>query len=96
MRTCTSGVKHLLHPMVGAMEPSFENLVIPGTSGQRLIAYTPEPDTPSQEALSLLSTGGYGVRRVRTRGASSVMATVCSEWAVREPSAERMVQPSGS
>ena len=25
-----------------------------------------------------------------------MIATVCSEWAVREPSAERMVQPSGS
>lgn len=35
-------------------------------------------------------------RRVSTKGASSVMAIVCSEWAVREPSAERMVQPSGS
>ncbi|QRP50319.1 carboxylesterase family protein [Amycolatopsis sp. FDAARGOS 1241] len=38
----------------------------------------------------------YGSRRVSTRGASSVMAIVCSEWAVREPSAERMVQPSAS
>jgi hypothetical protein len=30
------------------------------------------------------------------QGPSSVIAIVCSEWAVREPSAERMVQPSGS
>jgi hypothetical protein len=33
---------------------------------------------------------------VSTTGPSSVIATVCSEWAVREPSAARIVQPSGS
>ena len=35
-------------------------------------------------------------RRVSTSGSSSVMAIVCSEWAVREPSADRIVQPSSS
>jgi len=56
VRTCTSGVKHLRHPLVGAMELSFENLVIPGTSGQRLIAYTAEPASPSEAALRLLGS----------------------------------------
>ncbi|MFE2218986.1 helix-turn-helix transcriptional regulator [Streptomyces canus] len=56
VRTCTSGVKHLRHPLVGAMELSFENLVIPGTSGQRLIAYTAEPGSPSEAALRLLGS----------------------------------------
>jgi hypothetical protein len=37
-----------------------------------------------------------GSRRVRSSGASSVTAIVCSEWAVRDPSADRIVQPSGS
>lgn len=54
--TCTSGVKHLRHPMVGAMELSFENLVIPGASGQHLIAYTAEPGSPSDVALRLLGS----------------------------------------
>ena len=54
VRTCTSGVKQLRHPLVGAMDLSFENLVIPGTSGQRLIAYTAEPGSPSEAALRLL------------------------------------------
>lgn len=40
--------------------------------------------------------GSSDSRRVSTRGPSSVIATVCSEWAVREPSAERSVQPAGS
>lgn len=56
VRTCTSGVKHLRHPLVGAMDLSFENLVIPGASGQRLIAYTAEPDSPSDAALRLLGS----------------------------------------
>lgn len=56
VRTCTSGVKHLRHPMVGPMDLSFENLVIPGASGQRLIAYTAEPDSPSEAALRLLGS----------------------------------------
>ncbi|WP_210586304.1 helix-turn-helix transcriptional regulator [Streptomyces sp. GESEQ-35] len=55
VRTCTSGVKHLHHPLVGSMDLSFENLVIPGSSGQRLIAYTAEPGTPSEAALRLLA-----------------------------------------
>ena len=35
-------------------------------------------------------------RAVITIGSPSVMATVCSLWAVREPSALRIVQPSSS
>ncbi|MEV6592218.1 MmyB family transcriptional regulator [Streptomyces acidicola] len=46
----------LRHPLVGAMDLSFENLVIPGTSGQRLIAYTAEPGLPSEAALRLLGS----------------------------------------
>lgn len=56
VRTCTSGVKHLRHPLVGALELSFDNLIIPGTSGQRLIAYTAEPGSPSETALRLLGS----------------------------------------
>ncbi|MET9447484.1 helix-turn-helix transcriptional regulator [Streptomyces cinerochromogenes] len=56
VRTCTSGLKHLRHPLVGALELGFENLLIPGTSGQRLIAYTAEPGSPSEAALRLLGS----------------------------------------
>jgi transcriptional regulator with XRE-family HTH domain len=56
VRTCTSGIKKLHHPVVGAMELSFENLCIPGTSGQHLIAYTAEPGSPSDMALRLLGS----------------------------------------
>lgn len=56
VRTCTSGAKQLRHPLVGTMDLSFENLDIPGTSGQRLIAYTAEPGSPSEAALRLLDS----------------------------------------
>ncbi|MEU6666941.1 helix-turn-helix transcriptional regulator [Streptomyces sp. NPDC046727] len=56
VRTCTSGVKQLRHPLVGAMELSFENLVLPGTSGQRMIAYTAESGSSSEAALRLLGS----------------------------------------
>lgn len=56
VRTCTSGVKQIRHPLVGTMDLTFENLVIPGSSGQRLIAYTAEPGSPSEAALRLLGS----------------------------------------
>ncbi|MFE9426448.1 helix-turn-helix transcriptional regulator [Kitasatospora sp. NPDC006697] len=56
VRACTSGVKRLRHPLVGAMELSFENLLIPGAGGQHLIAYTAEPGSPSEAALRLLGS----------------------------------------
>ncbi|MFH8799724.1 transcriptional regulator [Streptomyces sp. NPDC017936] len=54
VRACASGVKRLRHPLVGAMDLSFENLVVPGSSGRRLIACTAEPGSPSEAALRLL------------------------------------------
>lgn len=56
VRTCTSGVKYLRHPLVGSVELSFENLIIPGTSGQHLITYTAEPGSPSDAALRILGS----------------------------------------
>lgn len=35
---------------------TFENLLVPGTSGHRLIAYTAEPGSPSETALRLLGS----------------------------------------
>jgi hypothetical protein len=56
VRTCTSGIKHFHHPVVGAMELAFENLHIPGDSGRRMIAYSAEPGSPSDAALRLLDS----------------------------------------
>ncbi|WP_079249515.1 helix-turn-helix transcriptional regulator [Streptomyces sp. IMTB 2501] len=81
VRTCTSGAKSLRHPAVGALELSFENLDLPGSSGRRLIAYTAEPGSPSDAALRLLASTAAprpsaaaavrGAVRGRVRGAEA-------------------------
>ncbi|UFR03020.1 helix-turn-helix transcriptional regulator [Streptomyces sp. Go40/10] len=53
-RTRTTGGKSLRHPAVGTLELGFENLSA-GATGQRLIAYTAEPGSPSDAALRLLA-----------------------------------------
>ncbi|MFD8914257.1 helix-turn-helix domain-containing protein [Streptomyces sp. NPDC059575] len=56
VRTCTSGVKRLRHPVVGDMDLYFETLTFPSPEGQRLIAYTARPDSASARALRALHT----------------------------------------
>ncbi|MBK3642552.1 hypothetical protein [Streptomyces sp. MBT33] len=68
VRTCTSGVKRLRHPLVGTMDLSFENLVIPGSSGRRLIAYTAEPGSPSAAQQTQRRLGRRGHAMVRREG----------------------------
>ncbi|GAA3139185.1 helix-turn-helix transcriptional regulator [Planomonospora alba] len=71
VRTCTSGVKRFHHPVVGPMELYFENLLIPGGSGQRIIAYSAEPGSPSEAALRLLSLSAPGADRPGAAGEAS-------------------------
>jgi transcriptional regulator with XRE-family HTH domain len=68
VRTCTSGVKDLRHPLVGAMQLDFENLFLPATSGQHLIAYSAEPGSPSEAALRLLGSATAPVAQDTVRG----------------------------
>ncbi|MFJ8647398.1 helix-turn-helix domain-containing protein [Streptomyces sp. NPDC093546] len=70
VRNCTSGAKRFHHPLVGPMELEFESMHLSDASGQRLLAYSAEPGTPSEAALRLLSaatadtvTPGAGGRR---------------------------------
>jgi transcriptional regulator with XRE-family HTH domain len=56
VRIHTSGVKLLHHPVVGDLELPFESLPLPADPGQSLLTYTPEPGSPSQDALNLLAS----------------------------------------
>lgn len=56
VRTCTDGVKHFQHPLVGEMQLTFQSLTLPGSGDQRMIAYSAEPETPSEAALRLLAS----------------------------------------
>ncbi|MET8139117.1 helix-turn-helix transcriptional regulator [Sphaerisporangium sp. NPDC005288] len=54
LRPKVSGRKELNHPTAGPMSLDYEVLHAPQTPGQRLVAYTATPDTPSHSALSRL------------------------------------------
>lgn len=56
VRGKTHLTKHLNHPLVGELELNFESFSINGAPGQQLVVYHAEPNTPSAEALTLLST----------------------------------------
>ena len=51
-----TGTKTLHHPLVGDLTLAYEALDLPGDSGQRILVYTAEPESPSQEGLNLLAS----------------------------------------
>ncbi|MGB7051497.1 MAG: helix-turn-helix transcriptional regulator [Acidimicrobiales bacterium] len=51
-----TGAKRLHHPIVGDLVLAYEALELPGDSGQRILAYTAEPGSPTQSALDLLAS----------------------------------------
>ena len=55
VRQKTSGVTHLLHPQVGALDLRYEKLALPGAPGQMLVTYHAEPGSASHERLQLLA-----------------------------------------
>ena len=69
VHNCVSGTKHFLHPEVGALELDFEVMEVPDRPGQRLVAYTAAPGTPSAASLSLLRGVADESDRGRDRGA---------------------------
>ncbi len=51
-----TGTKLLHHPVVGDLTLAYEALELPGDNGQRVLVYTAEPQSPSQQALNLLAS----------------------------------------
>jgi transcriptional regulator with XRE-family HTH domain len=51
-----TGEKTLRHPVVGELTLDYEALDLPGDNGQRLLVYSAEPGSRSQEALRLLES----------------------------------------
>ena len=56
VRIHTTGVKLIHHPVVGDLELAFESFPLAADPSQSLLAYTAEPGSPSQDALSLLAS----------------------------------------
>jgi transcriptional regulator with XRE-family HTH domain len=57
-RIHTSGIKLLHHPLVGDLDLSFESFPAPADPSQSLLMYTAEPNSPTQDALSLRASWG--------------------------------------
>ncbi|MET9341891.1 hypothetical protein [Nonomuraea sp. NPDC003804] len=53
----TSGTKSLRHPEAGVLTFTDENFEAPGDARQRLVAFTPGKDSPTEAALRLLRGG---------------------------------------
>jgi transcriptional regulator with XRE-family HTH domain len=56
VRIHATGVKLLRHPVVGDLDLPFESLPLAAGSSWSLLAYTPEPDSATQDALALLAS----------------------------------------
>ncbi len=52
----TYGVKQLRHPLVGELSLAFETLRLPDDAEQALVLFHPAPDSPSSDALRMLSS----------------------------------------
>lgn len=60
-----TGVKRLRHPLVGELNLPYEAMELAADPGLRLNVYTPEPDSPEQQALSLLASWAGATNVVR-------------------------------
>jgi hypothetical protein len=56
VRIHTTGVKLIHHPVVGDLDLPFESFPLAADPSQSLLTYTAEPGSPSQDALSLLTS----------------------------------------
>ncbi len=51
-----TGAKRLHHPVVGDLALEYEALELAGDTGQRILVYSAEPASPTQQALDLLAS----------------------------------------
>lgn len=71
-----TGVKHLHHPIVGDLTLTYESMDLTADAGLRLNAYSAEPGTASEDALSLLASWtATPQERAATRSAESQRTT---------------------
>lgn len=61
-----TGAKTLHHPVVGDLTLDYEALDLPGDSGQRILIYSAEPASCSQQALDLLASWAATPTAART------------------------------
>lgn len=72
VRLHRSGVKRLHHPLVGDLTLAYESLDLTADQGLRLNAYSAEPGSPDQDALSLIASWAAADQREEHAGLTSV------------------------
>ncbi len=55
---CSSGTKHLMHPLAGELSIEYETFPVPGEPDQQMFLYTAKKDSPSHDALRILASWG--------------------------------------
>jgi hypothetical protein len=76
-----TGAKTLHHPVVGDLTLDYEALDLPGDTGQRILVYSAEPGSASQQALGVV---------IATP--TPAHAAVCGEMAAAFPAARILVE----
>jgi transcriptional regulator with XRE-family HTH domain len=66
VRLHRNGVKEFHHPVVGDLALAYEFMSIDADTGLTLICYSPEPGSPSEDALELLASWAATVEREQT------------------------------
>lgn len=66
VREHRTGKKRFTHSVVGQLELAYEAMDLASARGLQLIAYSAEPDSPSEDALRLLATWVASEPRART------------------------------
>jgi len=56
VREHSTGVKSIVHPVVGAIDLDFDAMELISAPGTQLVAYSAAPSTPAREALALLAS----------------------------------------
>jgi hypothetical protein len=69
--TCVSGTEQLRHPTVGRLELHVEAVPLPDHPGHRDLTYTAGPGSPSEAALTLLTTAPARAHPSRDRAPST-------------------------
>jgi len=60
VREKTTGIKRLVHPMVGELTLAYESFAVGGAPSQILVAYHTEPASAARQALALLASVAAG------------------------------------
>ncbi len=71
VRIHTNGVKLIHHPVVGDLDLPFEFFPLPADPGQSLLTYSAEPESSTQDALTLLASWAATADRSRPSRSTS-------------------------